>query len=139
VNNTEGQGYSVDMAWYSDTGATDHITGELDKLAVHEKYNGQEQIHTTNGGGMQIIHVGNSTLRTPSRDLFLKDVLHVPSSKNNLVIVHHFTRDNHVFIEYHPYVFLVKDPFTKKVLLRGRCRGGLYLFPSLEHSSRSAC
>jgi hypothetical protein len=42
VNNAEGQGYSIDTAWYSDTGATDHITGELDKLAVREKYNGQE-------------------------------------------------------------------------------------------------
>jgi hypothetical protein len=84
---------------------------------------------------MQIIHVGNSTLHTPSRDLFLKNVLHVPSSKKNLVSIHRFTRDNHVFIEYHPYFFLVKDPSTKKVLLHGRCRGGLYPFPSLEHSS----
>jgi hypothetical protein len=40
-----------------------------------------------------------------------------------------------VFVEYHPFVFLVKDPHTKKVLLRGRCRGGLYPFPSLEQST----
>jgi hypothetical protein len=39
VNNAEGQSYSVDTAWYSDTGAIDHITGELDKLVVCEKYN----------------------------------------------------------------------------------------------------
>lgn len=34
--------YGVDTNWYVDTGATDHITGELDKLTVKEKYNGNE-------------------------------------------------------------------------------------------------
>jgi hypothetical protein len=33
VNNAEHNGYNVDTAWYSDTGATNHITSELDKLA----------------------------------------------------------------------------------------------------------
>jgi hypothetical protein len=28
--------YNVDTNWYTDTGATDHITGELEKLAVRE-------------------------------------------------------------------------------------------------------
>jgi hypothetical protein len=135
VNNDEGNGYNVDTAWYSDTGATYHITSELDKLAMHVKYTGQEQIHAANGGGMQITHVGNSTLSTPSRILTLKNVLHVPSSQKNLMSIHRFTRDNHVFVEYHPYFFLVKDPLMRKVLLRGRCRGGLYPFLSLEQSS----
>lgn len=43
--------YTVDNSWYTDTGATDHITGELDKLAVREKYNGTDQIHAANGAG----------------------------------------------------------------------------------------
>jgi hypothetical protein len=48
--------------------------------------------------------------------------------------------DNHVFVEYHPYVFFAKDPITRNVLLRGRCKGGLYPFPSLELStSTSKC
>jgi hypothetical protein len=72
MNNAEGYGYNVDMAWYSDTGATDHSTSELDKLAMQEKYIGQEQIHAANGGGMQITHVGHSTLYIPSHDISLK-------------------------------------------------------------------
>jgi hypothetical protein len=47
------------------TWATDHITSELDKLAVQEKYVDQDQIHGANGGGMQITHIGQSTLYTP--------------------------------------------------------------------------
>ncbi|KAK1629604.1 hypothetical protein QYE76_003919 [Lolium multiflorum] len=41
--------YGVDTNWYGDTGATDHITGELNKLTMKEKYTGREQIHAANG------------------------------------------------------------------------------------------
>jgi hypothetical protein len=135
VNNAEGLRYNVDIAWYSDTWVTYYITSELDKLVVREKYNGHDQIPAANGGGMQITHVGHATLHSPSRILSLKNVMHVPNSQRNLVSIHRFTRDNHVFVEYHPHFFLVKDPVMKRVLLRGRCKGSLYPFPSLEHSS----
>ncbi|XP_066167858.1 uncharacterized protein [Oryza sativa Japonica Group] len=46
--------YGIDTNWYVDCGATDHITGELDKLSVREKYNGQHQVHTANSTGAQI-------------------------------------------------------------------------------------
>jgi hypothetical protein len=36
--------YSLDAPWYSDTGATDHITNDLERLAVREKYHSKEQI-----------------------------------------------------------------------------------------------
>jgi hypothetical protein len=36
ANNDEGPGYTVDTAWYSDTGAIGHITTELGKLAMRE-------------------------------------------------------------------------------------------------------
>ncbi|XP_020176901.1 uncharacterized protein [Aegilops tauschii subsp. strangulata] len=32
-----------------DTGATDHITGELDKLTMRERYNGHDQVNMPNG------------------------------------------------------------------------------------------
>jgi len=44
-------GYGVDTNWYTDSGSTDHITSELEKITVHDKYNGQDQIHTANGSG----------------------------------------------------------------------------------------
>jgi hypothetical protein len=30
--------YGVNTNWYTDTGATDHITGEMEKLTVRDKY-----------------------------------------------------------------------------------------------------
>jgi hypothetical protein len=37
------QGYGVDTNWYTDTAATDHITSELDKLTVQNKYKGSDR------------------------------------------------------------------------------------------------
>jgi hypothetical protein len=116
----------ADPNWYLDSGATDHITGELEQLTMHERYNGNEQIRAANGAGMDIAHVGQSIIPTPTRPLHLHQVLHVPNAHKQLVSIHHFTLDNNTFIELHPHFFLIKDQVTKRVLLRGPCRGGLY-------------
>jgi hypothetical protein len=127
--------YGVDTNWYTDTRASDHVTSELDKLSTKDKYMGKEKIQTASGSGMRIDHVGNSTLKPPARDLHLKNVLLVPSTQKHLLCIHRLTTDNPIFIEYHSHYFLVKDRTMRKVLLQGRCRGGLYPWPSLEQSS----
>ncbi|KAK1614057.1 hypothetical protein QYE76_019574 [Lolium multiflorum] len=43
--------YPIDPAWYADTGATDHLTNDLDKLTVREPYVGHDQVHAANGAG----------------------------------------------------------------------------------------
>ena len=52
-------GYDVDTNWYTDSGATDHITGDLEKLAARDKYLDNDQVHTANGAGMTIAQVGH--------------------------------------------------------------------------------
>uniref|UniRef100_A0A453DLV4 Uncharacterized protein n=1 Tax=Aegilops tauschii subsp. strangulata TaxID=200361 RepID=A0A453DLV4_AEGTS len=44
--------YGIDTNWYADTGATNHIMGELDKLTIRDKYHGPDQIHTASGSGL---------------------------------------------------------------------------------------
>lgn len=58
-------GYGVDTNWYMDSGATDHITSDLEKLTIRDKYHGGEHVHAANGSGMEISHVGHSTLHSP--------------------------------------------------------------------------
>jgi hypothetical protein len=65
-----GTSYDADNNWYTDSSATDHITGELDKLTMHDAYNGTEQIHVANGAGMEISHVGTSIIPTLVTILF---------------------------------------------------------------------
>jgi hypothetical protein len=75
---TATNSYLIDMNRYTDIGAIDHITGELEKLDVRNKYNGNDQVTTASGSGMNISHIGHSSISTPSRDLILKNILHVP-------------------------------------------------------------
>ena len=83
--------YGVDTNWYFDSGSTDHITNDLEKLSTHERYSGKNQIHTANGKGMRITHIGKSVYHTPTRDFSFNNILHVPDSQKNLLSVHQFT------------------------------------------------
>ena len=109
-----------------DSGATNHITGDLEKLTVRERYTGNEQIHTANGSGMAINHIGHTTIYTPDRELHLNNVLHVPVATKSLISASKLALDNDTFVEIHPHFFLVKDLETKRVLLRSKGRRGLY-------------
>jgi hypothetical protein len=121
--------YTVDTNWYTDSGAIDHITEELEKLSF-QKYHGDEQIHTANGAGMSISNVGEAIVSTQNHDLKLKQILHVPHAKKSLISVHRFTSDNNVLLKFHPYFFLIKDRATRRLLLKGRCHKGLYPLPA---------
>jgi histone deacetylase 1/2 len=118
--------YGIDTNWYFDTEATDHVTGELEKLSMREKYHGGDQVHTANGSGMEIDQIGHSNFCTPSGNLLLKNILYVPKASKNLVSVHKLARDNHAFFEFHPNFFLIKDQTTMRVLHRGPCERALY-------------
>jgi hypothetical protein len=97
---------------------------------MREKYHGNDQIHTASGSGMEIKHVGPTTVLTQSRILHLNNVLHVPEAAKNLVSVHRLSKDNYAFIEFHPNFFLIKDQATRNMILRGPCRRELYPPPA---------
>jgi histone deacetylase 1/2 len=109
VAGSTSHAYGVDTNWYIDSGATDHITGDLEKLTVRERYNGHDQVHTASGAGMNISHIGQSTYHTPHRNFHLKNILHIPKASKNLLSTHKFACDNDIFFEIHPYFFLIKD------------------------------
>ena len=53
-----------EAVWYVDSGATDHVTSELEQLALREQYHGGDQIHTASGGGMDIQHIGQAFIHS---------------------------------------------------------------------------
>jgi hypothetical protein len=67
--------------------------------------------------GLKILHTGSALLPTHQKNFSLKSLLHVPAMQKNLILVNQFTHDNHVFIEFHPFDFRVKDLRTKRLLL----------------------
>jgi hypothetical protein len=75
---------------------------------------------------MSIHHVGHSLLHTPVCSLQLHNILLALQANKYLLFVHWFTCDNHVFFEFHPFHFLVKDSTMRIPLPCDRCVGGLY-------------
>jgi hypothetical protein len=75
---------------------------------------------------MHIAHVGNSIIRTPHCNLKLTKVLHVPQASKNLASIHRITSDNNVFFELHPSFFLIMDRDSRRTILHGWCKGGMY-------------
>jgi histone deacetylase 1/2 len=118
--------YGVDTNWYADSGATDHVTSNLEKLSFHEKYGGRDQVHTANGTGMLISNIGHTTLHSPVRNIYIKNILHVPTAQKSLASVHRLAKDNNALLEFHSNFFLIKDKATRRILHQGRCEGGLY-------------
>jgi len=118
---TASTSYYVDTNWYTDISTIDHITSELDKLTVRDKYYGTDQVHNANGACMRINQIDQSFVHTPKRDLVLNNVLYV---RKLVRILHRFIASHLIitFIEFHPNYFLVKDQIMKKILLRGNLR-----------------
>jgi predicted small secreted protein len=90
---------------------------------MHKHYNGNDQIQTANGVGMDIIHNGKSVLPTSTNPLYLgtgmdiihngksvlptstcplhlNHVLHVPHGHKQLVSIHRFNLDNNTFSKH---------------------------------------
>jgi hypothetical protein len=49
--------------------------GELEKLHVCDLYNGNDQIHTASGAGMDTRYIGHYVTCTPNHDLHLKTIV----------------------------------------------------------------
>jgi histone deacetylase 1/2 len=88
---------------------------------------------------MNIAHIGHSVLHTPDSPLQLRNILHVPDASMSLLSAHKIALDNNAFMEIHPFLFLIKDQATKKIVFRGPCHGVLYpLVPVSSASSKHA-
>ncbi|KAL5575556.1 hypothetical protein UlMin_017255 [Ulmus minor] len=119
---------ATDKNWYPDSGATNHVTNDIQNLSCGTDYNGTQKIHMGNCKGLSIKHIGKSTIPSSfySYPLTLNNILHVPSITKNLLSVSKFCLDNKVFFEFHPFFCFVKNQVTKKLLLKGTLHKGLY-------------
>jgi histone deacetylase 1/2 len=92
-------------------------------------------VQTANGAGMVITHIGHSVVNTPSRPLYLKNILYVPNASKNLISAYRLMVDTAAYFELYPKHFSLKDQATKETFLRGRCRGRLFPLPSSSPSA----
>lgn len=109
-------------SWYVDTGATNHITADVNHLGAPSEYHGSEHIHLANGSGINISHVGSAMVHlknSVSTPLTLNSLLHVPSSSKNLLIFS-------VFLSLLGITMFILGFFLILVLSNVRLPGRLY-------------
>ena len=115
--------------WILDSGATHHLTTDLNNLALHQPYAGGEEVTIADGSGLPISHTGSTSLTTNSRNFNLNDVLYVPNLHKNLISVYRLCNTNNVSVEFFPAHFQVKDLSTGVRLLQGKTKDELYEWP----------
>lgn len=71
--------------WYLDSGATSHVTNELNNLSLQQPYTGNTGVLVGNGKSLPILHSGSSFLPISTSTLSLNNLLHVPSISHNLL------------------------------------------------------
>ncbi|KAG8489179.1 hypothetical protein CXB51_017224 [Gossypium anomalum] len=64
--------------WYPDSGASNHVTNDLDNLQGAAPYTGNHKLYMGNGVSVLVAHVGSGLLQTTSRVFRLHNILHVP-------------------------------------------------------------
>jgi len=104
ANMTYEAGKSV---WYSDSGATNHITGNVTNIQNPKSCN--KSTNAADGRPMSIAHYGTSVFSSNNRNYVLDDLLMVPTSTKNLLSVKRFCCDNQISIEFNPRIVKVKD------------------------------
>lgn len=129
-----------DSTQYVDSGATIHITNDLNNLSMHSDYQDKEQVSIGNGQGLTIAHTGSSLVHTSpsSSSPKLNNILHVPSVGSNLLFIHRFTKDNDCVFIFDSFGFSIQGQTSGRILFQGLSNNGLYPFPVLSMSTTTS-
>jgi len=112
--------------WLLDSGASYHITSDLQNLAHHLPYVDTDDVMIRDIKGLRIRHLGSTKLHSSTHSFNLHNILCVPDIKCNLLYVYQFCVDNNVSIEFLPWCFLVKDLLTGEIHAKGKIKEGVY-------------
>uniref|UniRef100_A0A803QCY3 Integrase catalytic domain-containing protein n=1 Tax=Cannabis sativa TaxID=3483 RepID=A0A803QCY3_CANSA len=123
-------------AWFADSGASNNITADPSVIPQKQEYGGKEKVTVGNGDKLVISHFGNGKLYTKTGQwLKLNEMLLVPIIAKNFLSVSKLTTDNDVIIEFHSNSCFVKDIATRRVLLQGMLKDGLYQLQTPRNKS----
>jgi hypothetical protein len=79
---------STSPTWLLDSGASHHVTADLENLSLHSPYSGSDDVMIGDGTNLPITHTGSSHLSSPTSFFKLSNVLCVPTMKKNLISVY---------------------------------------------------
>jgi hypothetical protein len=74
-------------SWFLDSGATTHVTPDLNCLSSSQPYTGTDVVHMGNGTSLKTSNIGSTILSTSGQPLVLTNVLHVPLITKKLLSI----------------------------------------------------
>lgn len=123
--------------WILDSGATNHVTSDVNNLSSFYVYEGTDNLQIGNGEGLPISNIGFSSFKVSNHTIHLHNILHVPNFSKNLISLSQLLLDNpHLIIEFTSCFCVFKDPLMRTTL-QVKCTNGLFYIP-LKHFSSSS-
>lgn len=114
-------------SWLLDSGASHHVTNDLNNLSLHAPYDGTEELLVGDGMGLKISHIGSMYLSS----LKLNNVLVVPAMTKNVISLSQLCKDNPVSITFSSNFFSIKEHKLKNTLFQGHTDQGVYMVKSV--------
>ena len=118
-------------SWLLDSGASHHVTNDLNNLSLHALYDGTKKLLVGDGKGLFISHIDSMSFHS----LKLTNILVVPALTNSIFSVSQLYRDNHISILFSLNSFFVKDTTSQKILFQGHPSHGTYSIRSASSST----
>jgi len=116
--------------WIVDSGCSNHMTGDKEKLQNSTEYKGNRVVITANNSKLPIAHVGNTIVSNHHSDneMALQKVYHVPGMKKNLLSVSQLTSAGH-YVLFGPQDVRVYHNLevTEEPLMKGQRRESVYV------------
>lgn len=117
---------SANAIWYLDSGATDHVTRNPSDIHLHGPVLVTPSVQITNGNQIPLMHSSSSKFSVGSSRLLLKNILHVPTMKRNLLSIKKLCDDNGLSVTFDSSCVFVKDWKTNEQLITRGVADGLY-------------
>ncbi|CAI9280948.1 unnamed protein product [Lactuca saligna] len=119
--------------WLFDSGASHHITNDLNALSLHSPYDGTDDLVIGDGSCLTIAHVGSLLIPISNTKFHLTNVLCVLHISRNIISISRLCLDNHILIQFYSFHFFIKNFKIQQTLLHGIASRGIYELRSNSH------
>ncbi|KAA8547802.1 hypothetical protein F0562_004231 [Nyssa sinensis] len=127
---TTSEQIDYEKDWIIDSGCSNHMTGDKEKLQDLSEYKGRRVVVTANNSKLPIAHIGNTVVSSHynTNDVSLQNVYHVPGMKKNLLSVAQLTSSGH-FVLFGPQDVKVYRDFEimEEPVMKGRRLESVYV------------
>lgn len=116
----------VANAWYPDSGASGHVTGDLQNIQIMDADQNAKMVIVTNGNSFPIHHSRFSNFMLGNKFVHVKNIPHALPIQKNLLSVNKFCSDNFLSLRFDDLCVYLKDRQMNEEVTIKKAQGGMY-------------